>query len=70
MNELQRLSELATRLHQEEPDLTFAPVPWHARNTLCLDAHAYYLWPCGKGFRDITSKRQHQIWCKTPLGNV
>ena len=33
MTELQRLSQLATQLHQEEIELTPASVPWHARNT-------------------------------------
>jgi len=32
MSELQRLSQIATQLHQEEAEVTPPAVPFHARN--------------------------------------
>ena len=68
MTEIQRLSQIATQLHQEEPEIPV--VPFHARNGIHSHERAYYLCSCGKGFTDISSKRNHQIWCKTHLGQV
>lgn len=59
MTELQRLAQLANQLHEDEPSFP-TPVPWHARNTLWLEELAYDLCPCGKGFTDNASRKQHQ----------
>jgi hypothetical protein len=63
MNQWEKLGQIADQLSHDEPP-PFQSVPWHARNTLHFHEKAYYLCPCGKGFTDIASKRQHQIWGK------
>jgi hypothetical protein len=63
MTDLQRFAQIATQLHEEEPEVPV--IPFHARNTLHFQEHAYYLCSCGKGFTDITTKRSHQAWCRT-----
>jgi len=68
MTELQRLSELATKLHQEEA-LSLPSIPWPARNSLHFPERAYYLCSpsCGKGCTDIAAKRRYQAQCKVHL---
>jgi hypothetical protein len=69
MTRIERLSQLAPRLSEDEPPFP-AVIPWHARNTLHFHEQAYSLCSCGKGFTDMASQKQHQAWCKTHLGKA
>jgi hypothetical protein len=61
MDEMQRYSVLARLLEQEDPPTVVLPITQTGRR---YDSGYYLCSPgCGKRFKDIASKRQHQHWC-------
>jgi len=71
MSELQRLSQIATQLHQEEAEVTPPAVPFHARNGYHL-IRSHEEWGyvcndngigCGKPFPSREAKNEHRKWC-------
>jgi hypothetical protein len=77
MTDLEKFADLATKLHQEEPNPIVLPItqtgqqtdrPWHARNTFSWEHGEYVCMDngkgCGRGFRDRVSKNRHRQWCQ------
>ena len=76
MTQIERLSQIANQLHQEDPNPIVLPItrtgqqfdlPWHARNTLHLEG-GYVCRDngvgCGKPFPTKDAKDRHRLWCK------
>jgi hypothetical protein len=68
MSDLARFHQIATRLHQEEADLAFEAIPYHARNGYHSQTGGYVCRDngigCGRDFPTREAKYQHQLVCK------